>query len=157
MNRTLIENLITGHEGSRKSVYSDTSGNLTIGVGFNLEAGDAPKICGLFGLNLNALKNGDAIMTQAQVDEIFGYQLNLVIGQALNLFPNFMTMPDTVQAVVCDVIFNMGLEGFSKFVNTVASLKSGDWKGAAAGLQASQWRYQVPARAKDDIAILEVA
>ena len=155
MNRILIENLITKHEGVRVSVYTDTTGHLTIGIGWNLDSPDAARIAGLFGLNLNALKNGDEVMTQDQVDEVFDYQLNIVIGQANQLFPNFLAMPDTVQAVVCDVIFNMGLPVFREFVNTIAALKAGDWKLAAAGLQASKWFYQVPNRARDDISILE--
>jgi lysozyme len=155
MNRTLIENLIQKHEGTRYSVYTDSRGNLTIGCGFNLDSGDAARVCGMFGINYQAVSSGTVSLTQKQVDDIFEYQLNMVIGQAIQTFPNFATMPDNVQAVICDVIFNIGIGAFNKFVNTIASLKSGDWMGAAVNLKDSEWFNEVGTRGTDDVALLE--
>jgi GH24 family phage-related lysozyme (muramidase) len=157
MNRTLIEQLITRHEGTRLSVYKDSKGNLTIGIGFNLDSGDAARICGMFGINYNAVSSGAVSLTQEQVDDIFEYQLNMVIGQAIQTFPNFATMPDNVQAVICDQIFNMGLPKFKGFVNEIAALKSGNWQAAAAAAKDSDWFGEVGTRGTDDVALLEEA
>jgi lysozyme len=155
MDRILIEDLITRHEGRRASVYKDTEGNLTIGCGFNLDADNASAICSMFGLNWRNLRNGSASLTDDQIDEIFEYQVNKAIGGALTLLPNFQNMPDQAQAVVVDQIFNLGLAGFSEFHLEIAALKAGDWAEAAAQMKDSDWYDQVPNRAKDDIALLE--
>lgn len=157
MDRTLIENLIGKHEGRRAAVYQDSRGVLTIGCGWNLEDGDSQDICDHFGLDLNALKNGTETLTEPQIDQVFSYQLSRTISEAMQLFPNFSTMPDTVQAVVCDMIFNLGIGGFSKFHRTVAALTAGNWKQAAIDAGESLWAQQVPNRAKDDISLLNAA
>jgi lysozyme len=157
VNRTFIEQLITKHEGTRLSVYEDTEDNLTIGIGFNLDSGDAARICGMFGIDYAGVTSGTVILTVPQVLEIFQYQLNIVIGQAIQVFSNFSTMPDNVQAVICDVIFNIGIGEFNKFVNTIASLKAGNWVAAAANLKDSDWYNEVGTRGTDDVALLEAA
>jgi lysozyme len=157
MNRILIENLIAKHEGRKSSVYKDSEGLLTIGIGFNLEAPAALAICQQFGLDHAALMNGTAILTGDQIDEIFQYQLNKVLQQAQVTLPTFNTMPDEVQAVVCDQIFQLGWAGFQKFQNEIACLKSGSWKDAAANLLDSTYAKQTPNRAQENAAILEAA
>jgi lysozyme len=157
VNRTFIEQLITGHEGTRLSVYRDTRGNLTTGVGFNLDSPDAPRICAMFGINYSAVSSGAVSLTQEQVDEIFQYQINSAIGQAMAIFPTFCTMPDNVQAVVCDQIFNLGLSGFQGFVNEISAIKAGNYIQAAADALDSEWAKQVPSRAADDAKLLEAA
>lgn len=155
MNRALIEQLIIKHEGSRPSVYKDTIGNLTIGVGFNLDSLDAPHICGMFGINYKAVASGEVALTQPQVDEVFEYQLSLVIGSAMQIFPTFITMPDNVQAAICDMIFNLGLTGFIKFTQTIEDIKAGNYSQAAKDALNSEWAKQVPSRAADDARLLE--
>jgi lysozyme len=157
MDRALIENLIEKHEGRRHSVYKDTLGILTIGVGWNLEDSDSDIICSHFGLSLDDLRSGAVALTDAQIDEVKSYQINEVILTARRIFPNFDSMPDTVQAVVCDMLFNLGETRFSKFVSTIAVLKLGDWKQAAIDAGNSLWAKQVPHRAADDIALLNAA
>lgn len=157
MDRLLIENLITKHEGKRASVYHDTVGKMTVGVGFNIDAPGAASICAMFGIDYAGLHLGTVTLTPSQIDEIFDYQLNKVIGQALTLLPTFNTMPDSVQAVVCDMIFNLGLNGFSQFKQMIAALEEGNWKLAATCASQSKWAMQTGNRAKDDIFLLESA
>lgn len=148
--------LIRRHEGLRLEAYRDAAGKLTVGYGFNLDAGDAKAVCGVLKLDYEAIRNGSPI-TEAQADAILDLQLGMVNAQAKTLFPNFSQMPCDVQAVAQDLIFNMGLGGFSKFHDTIASLKAGDWVGAAAGLEDSLWYRQVGSRAVEDVALLRGA
>lgn len=152
-----ITALIEKHEGRRHSVYFDSLGIPTIGVGWNLKDPDSDIICSHFGLSLGDLRSGAAALTDAQIDEVKSYQINEVILVAQRIFPNFVTMPDTVQAVVCDLIFNMGETRFRKFVSTIAMMKAGDWKQAANDLTSSLWFHQVGHRATEDIALLRAA
>lgn len=159
MNRTLIEKLITKHEGIRAAVYKDTANppKLTIGIGFNLEAPDALHICQMIGVDHRALLNGTAVLTVAEINAIFDYQLNKVLSQAQITFPTFSTFPDEVQAVICDMIFQMGWAAFQSFVHTIACIKSGSFKDAAANMLVSDWAKETPVRAKDDAEIMEAA
>ena|ERR1700679_819760 len=152
-----MDQLITGHEGLRLHVYTDTTGNLTIGYGWNLNDADSEDICNTFGLNLGPLIYGTENLTEAQALEVFNYQLNLVIQQARSVFPMFDNMPDAVQAVICDQIFNMGLPKFLGFVNEIADLKAGNYTQAAKDALDSEWAKQVPERAADDARLLEAA
>lgn len=155
MNRQLIEQLVTKHEGRRSHVYTDTVGKPTIGIGWNLDNPDSVEICDHYGLSLGELKAGTVSLTDAQIDEVFSYQLTEAIGVTQKLFPNFDTMPDNVQAVICDMVFNMGEPAFSQFHATIAALNDGDWKLAAQHALQSLWAKQVPHRAADDAQLLQ--
>ena len=157
MDQTLIENLIAKHEGRRAKVYPDSRGIPTIGIGWNLTDKDSQDICDHFGLSLPGLLDGSILLTDAQIDEVFDYQLHEAISEAMSILPNFNTMPDTVQAVVVDLLFNMGLPRFSQFYNTILSLKNGNWEAAAENLRHSLWYTQVGHRAVEDCAMLEAA
>lgn len=157
MDTALIQNLVTKHEGRRAKVYPDSKGILTIGIGWNLEDRDAQDICNQFGLDLTGLLNGTVLLTDPQIDEIFNFQLNEAITEAKSVLPNFDAMPDKVQAVVVDLLFNMGLPMFNQFHNTILSLKNGDWSAAAENLKESLWFHEVGTRATDDVGILESA
>lgn len=157
MDRAFIEQLITKHEGRRNRAYKDSLGILTIGIGWNLEDPDSIDICDHFELDLDALKNGEALLTNRQIDEVFDYQLTRTISDACSVLPGFMAMPDKVQAVVVDMLFQLGLPRYRKFVNMIAALRAGDWKQAAIDAAASLWAQQTPNRAADDIALLEAA
>lgn len=157
MDRTLIEKLVEKHEGRRAVIYRDTKGILTVGIGFNIEAPDARHICQLFGIDYRALTNGMVTLTEQQIDSIFEYQLNKVLSQAKITLPNFDQMPDTVQAVVCDLIFNLGWGRFQNFHQTIASLKAGNWKCASSNLEASLWFHEVGLRGPEDVRMLREA
>jgi len=152
----LTTSLIRRHEGLRLQAYCDTAGKLTIGYGFNLDAGDAKAICNVLKLDYEAIRNGAAI-TEAQADAILDLQLGMVNAQAKTLFPNFAQMPCDVQAATQDVMFNVGYGDFLGFKKTIASLKAGDWLGAADNLQDSLWFHQVGSRAVEDVALLRSA
>jgi lysozyme len=152
----LTTSLIRRHEGLRLTAYKDSVGKLTVGYGFNLDAGDAKAICNVLKLDYDAIRNGAAI-TEAQAEAILDLQLGMVNAQAKTLFPNFQAMPADVQSVVQDVIFNVGLGKFLTFVHTIDSLRAGDWQGAADNLQDSLWFKQTGSRGIEDVALLRGA
>lgn len=157
MDRTFTENLVTKHEGRRNKVYKDSLGILTIGIGWNLQDPSSADICEHFGLNLKSLKAGTEVLTDPQIDEIFDYQLTEAISEANGFFPNFNSMPDTVQAVVVDMLFQLGPTRFAKFVSTIGMFKVGNWKQAAIDIQNSLMAKQTPNRVADNVAILNAA
>ena len=146
--------LITKHEGIRTKVYLDTAGHPTIGVGFNLDGAGAQATCVALGLDYAGLRAGTAQLSTDQVNAIFAHQLAAVYIQAAALFPNYSTMPQNAQAVIADLIFNLGITTFQKFHQTIAALKVGAWTAAANCLTNSAWFHQVGSRAVEDVALL---
>ncbi len=157
MNRKMIEDLITKHEGYKSRVYFDSKGNPSIGIGWNLNSAGSDVLCHLLGVSLDDLKSGRVYLSDGLIDKAFDYQLGAALLSAAHLFPGFMSMPDVVQAVIADMIFNMGYPRFATFRDMIAALNSGDWKRAAVAAGDSLWAEQVPSRAKDDIHILNAA
>lgn len=154
---SFTSDLIKRHEGLRLSLYKDTAGLRTIGYGLNLDAKGSRAICCLCGLDYDGLLSGTVDLTQEQADAIFAHHLESVETQAGMTFKNFPTMPANVQAVIADLIFNMGWAGFLGFHKAILALKNGDWTAAADELVDSLWFKQVGTRATEDVALLRGA
>lgn len=98
-------------EGFRATAYRDTTGNLTIGYGFNIDAGIS--------------RAAALALLQAQVSEI---QTELMQQ------PWFLNIADnTRQSALLDMAFNLGLAGLvNGFPKMIACIQADDWIGAAA-------------------------
>jgi GH24 family phage-related lysozyme (muramidase) len=151
---TFTEDLIQRHEGLRLSVYTDTVGKKTIGYGFNLDAPGAAAICTEFGLDIDSLKAGTTQLTPAIADAIFEKQLEAVYTEASGIFSAFGAFPENAQAVIADLLFNLGFAGFKTFHNTIACLTARMWNEAADNLENSLWFKQTWHRATEDVALL---
>jgi GH24 family phage-related lysozyme (muramidase) len=155
MNDTLNKSLISGHEGLRLVKYQDTRGFWTIGRGFNLSLGAASAaVCLAAGVDYTAVMGGAAI-TLDQADRIFESQYEAVAAEARQAVPGIDQDPDNVGAVVCDMIFEIGLDGFLLFHQVITGLLARNWPKAIAGMKASRWATQVPSREQNDVALLE--
>ena len=153
---SFISDLIQRHEGFRVEAYRDTKGLLTVGFGFNLEAAGAKALCQRFGLDHQGLCAG-AYLTPEQASDVFQAQLLTVLCQAALIFPTWATMPLDVQAVICDMIFEMGEAGFLGFHKAIQALKGGQWQYAADEIEDSDWAKEVPSRAAEDAVLLRSA
>lgn len=153
MNDVLNKNLISKHEGNRMTAYRDTRGFLTIGRGFNLDAPNAMAICYAAGINYAAVRAGCSI-TLAESDAIFESQYSLVAAEARKIFPEIDTYPEGAAAVICDMLFELGLAGFEAFKVTIAAFRAKDWPAAIAGIQDSALDRQVPAREAENMQLL---
>lgn len=147
------ESLIKRHEGLRLRAYLDTKGKLTIGYGLNLDAAAAKAICAQLKLNYVSIRNGQAI-TEADADAIFVIQLKAVNSQARAIFSKFQTMPANAQAVIQDLLFNLGIAGFLQFHDTIEAMQVQDWQAAADHLTDSLWFTQTKNRAIEDVSLL---
>jgi GH24 family phage-related lysozyme (muramidase) len=154
MNDAANKSLICGHEGLRLKKYRDSRGFWTIGRGFNLEAPGAAAGCAAAGVDYEAAMGGAAI-TLDQANALFDSRYNVVAGEARHAIPGIDGDPDNAGAVVCDMIFELGLAGFLAFHNAIAGILARNWPAAIAGMKASKWATQVPSREENDVALLE--
>jgi GH24 family phage-related lysozyme (muramidase) len=154
MNRSDIAELVTRHEGVRYKVYDDTKGHPTIGIGFNLDREGARQRLAAVNAKFDRVILGQDLLTEAQVQALFSLDLNDAILDAIQLVRNFNDHPNMVQAVIVDMIFNLGATGFAAFTETRKALEAKDYCTTVAEMTRSKWFTDVPARAKEDIALV---
>jgi GH24 family phage-related lysozyme (muramidase) len=154
MDLDAIKQHIEAAEGRSATVYNDSAGHPTIGVGFNLDRAGAQQQIEALGLNYNEVRSGQQSLTNAQIDTLFNTDVNQAIADARSLVSNFDTIPDDKQVVVTDMVFNMGKATFSQFTNTIDAIEHEDWDRAADEMQDSAWYEQVGSRGTDDVEMM---
>jgi lysozyme len=125
--------LIREHEGWRLKAYVDTRGRVTIGAGRNLTDKGISEEEGL-------------MLLQRDYTEALNAALE---------YPWFKSLNEPRQAVVIDMIFEMGAAGYSKFILMHHALEDGDFAAAVAAMLNSAWAGEVPERAHDNAAIID--
>jgi lysozyme len=133
MNRQKIMDQLIIDEGKQLTVYRDSVGLPTIGIGHLILPSDN-------------IPEGSEISDE-RCKQLFQHDLDHAITQAQIMFPALDIMPETIQEVIVNLIFNMGpkrLEGFHHFI---AAINAKDYVEAAVQLKESAWYKQVGIRA----------
>ncbi len=141
-------------EGRRHRAYLDSRGHLTIGVGFNLDrTGAVDDLDSLLpGVRYPALRRGDAVLTDPQIDVLLRHDTQRAIDTARRQVTGFDILPTDVQLVVVDMTFNTGsLHKWRKFRSALARR---DYIAAADAMQRSLWRRQTGQRAEHLIGLM---
>lgn len=134
----------TAHwEGRRSTVYRDTKGIPTIGVGFNLTTADAPAQIAALGLDYQSVLNGSAALTDAQMDQLLQTTIQTAVSAVQALVSDFDVIPGSQQIVLTDLAFNMGQTMLGTFVHTLSFVEQQNWAMAAYNLRQSLWYTQV--------------
>ena len=113
-------------EGVRKFPYTDTDGNITIGVGRNLT------------------RDG---ISDVEINFLLHNNVESVTNELQTRLPYFNAVDPIRQAVLVNLCFNIGftsLEGFVKMLHAVAQ---GEWDIAAKEMLNSLWAKQTGDRA----------
>ena len=139
MNRTAVYEQLKIDEGVVYKIYKDHLGYPTFGVG-HLIVEDDPEY---------REPNGTPI-SEERVQEVFEKDLDVSINECKKLYGDdeFLDLPDEVQQILVNMMFNMGrprLSGFKKFN---AAIAEGDWTEAAKEGRDSRWYDQVTNRAE---------
>lgn len=127
-----LENCIVRNEGIKKSVYKDSLGYYTIGIGFlcdaRMNAGLSIEECMM--ILRSRLKNLDS---------------------RLSLFPWYSNQDEVRKGVLVELSYNMGVDGLLKFTKFLADMKAKDYLVAAKELGASKWATEVSKQRFNDI------
>ena len=110
-------------EGFRATAYRDSVGRLTIGYGFNVDAG----------------------ITEPAARALLGAQAEQVMQQlaAYWWWPN---LDDVRASVVVDLAFNLGVAGLLHFPKMLAAIGAKDWSTAHDELLNSDAAHMLPKR-----------
>jgi len=112
--------LIKRHEGFRSKPYKDTEGVLTIAYGRNLEKGISDRIA-------------DAMFEEDMED----------VYTDCHRFDWYGDLNPIRQAVIENMMFNLGFSRFSGFKKTIKLIEESDFDEAASEMLRSKWAAQV--------------
>jgi len=121
-----LRRLLVKHEGCKNFPYTDTTGNLSIGVGRNLTTRGISEVEAFYLLE----------------DDIAYFSSKLA-----HFLPCFLTLDENRQIVLVDMCFNLGLQGLLNFREMISALDAGNYALAADAMLDSLWALQVKERA----------
>ena len=124
-------------EGVKYDIYLDHLGYPTFGIG-HLITEDDPE-------------HGQPVGTEVskeRVEEAFEKDCEWVVRDCYKLYDSFDDLPEEVQQIVANMMFNLGYPRLSAFKGMKAGVDSQDWNEAADQMVDSRWYRQVGARAE---------
>lgn len=124
--------LIIKHEDLKQFPYVDTTGHITIGVGYNLTTR---------GLPLPIIMNLCDTDIQFHIEE-------------LNKYLWFQVLNDARKTVLIDMAFNLGQRGLMGLTSVINALQKRDYDATADAMLNEKWAHQVKSRAIEDAQIM---
>ena len=137
MNLEQLRLEIEADEGVKYEIYLDHLGLPTCGIGHLVVEGDE--------------EHGHEVGTpvsEERVAELFEQDVQVTLDECERLYSGFSELPEEVQHILANMMFNMGrprLSGFKKFNAAVAA---GEWQEASEEMIDSRWYRQVTNRAE---------
>lgn len=136
MNIEKLKEELTIDEGCKYEIYKDHLGYPTFGIG-HLVLNTDPE----YGLEIGAQ------VINERVHEVFEKDIAVVIADCKIEYVFFNDLPEEVQHIVANMMFNMGRPRMSKFLKFKVALAEHNWLNAAIEMEDSRWHKQVTNRA----------
>lgn len=144
-----LRDRVKSHEGCVLEPYDDSLGKLTVGIGHLVQAHERKR----FQLGVK--------ITQEEADELFDIDLNRAAAGADELIIKNIgdhdDLPQVIQEVLVEMVFQLGKTGVKQFRNMWTSLKEKDWPMAAMHMKDSRWRKQTKKRCEHLSKMVEMA
>jgi len=137
MDLEVLRKQIEADEGCKYEIYLDHLGLPTFGIGHLVTESDEEynRPVGTF-------------ITTDRVAECFNKDVGTVLEDCERLYADFDSLPEEVQLIIANMMFNMGYPRLSKFKGMKAGCDARDWNKMADEMVDSRWHDQVPNRAK---------
>ena len=137
MNIDKLREELAEDEGCKYEIYLDNLGLPTMGIG-HLITKDDPE----YG------KDVGSVVEQSRVQSAFNLDIAVTLEDCQRLYKDFNDLPEEVQLIIANMMFNLGYPRLSKFKGMKANVDARDWPGAADEMVDSKWYTQVPNRAR---------
>ena len=124
---------IKKHEGFRDVMYKDSLGFATIGYGHLI-------------LPTDNYVDGKQYSKEV-LDAVFDKDFQNALDNANKLMSGY-DLVDQAKEVICEMVFQLGIGGVSKFKNMWKALEQGDYYLASQEMLDSRWAKQTPSRAE---------
>ena len=129
MNTERLRKQLKRDEGVRESAYQDSEGYWTIGVGHLIDPAKGGKL------------------SRGEIEYILSNDIDRAVYRLDHEYDWYSDLNDVRQEVVVNMVFNLGIKGFGRFVNTIDAIVRGDWLDASREMLDSKWASQVGERA----------
>ena len=136
MNIDKLREEIEYDEGSVNKIYLDHLGLPTFGIGHLVTEWDEE-----YGWEVGTPVSED------RCNECFDTDIQIVLSDCDRLYPDFNELPEEVQRIIANMMFNMGRPRLSKFKGMKRGVDARDWNAAADEMVDSKWYRQVTKRA----------
>ena len=136
MNINTLRKELERDEGRVDKIYLDHLGLNTFGIGHLVTSRDP--------------ENGWSVGTDIdkyRVQEAFEDDVQSVLTDCEKLYVQWEHLPEEVQLIVANMMFNMGYTRLSKFRGMKRGVDARDWQAAADEMVDSNWYNQVTNRA----------
>jgi|TARA_R110000787_G_scaffold21079_3_gene62654 lysozyme len=137
MNTNELREQLEIDEGVKYEVYKDHLGYPTFGIGHLILDSDPE-----YGSEVGTAVSADRVI------EAFEQDVKTVLQDCEILYPDFESLPETVQQVIANMMFNMGRPRLSKFKGMKRGVDARDWNSTAFEMVDSGWYRQVTNRAE---------
>ena len=136
MNIDELRQEIQNDEGRVNSVYLDHLSLPTIGIGHLIKESDPE-----YGLPVGT------VVDDERVNELFDQDIKVTLYECEQLYGNFNDLPEEVQKILANMMFNLGRPRLSKFRKLCKAVADRDWQECAVQMEDSRWHKQVTNRA----------
>ena len=136
MNIDKLREELKEDEGCKNEIYLDHIGLPTFGIGHLVTEWDQE-----YEKEVGTEVSEDRVNNCFQVD-IWG-----TINDCKVLYSNFDELPEEVQLILANMMFNLGRPRLTNFVRMREAVNKGDWQEAKIQMLDSKWAKQVPNRA----------
>ena len=136
MNLEQLEKEIKIDEGEVLEIYLDHLGYPTVGVGHLITENDKE-----YG------KPVGTTVSQSRVNALLRDDLLRTVSECKLLYNDFNDLPEEVQLIIANMMFNVGRPRLSKFKKMKEAVDNRSWLRAAAEMKDSKWYRQVTNRA----------
>ena len=136
MNLDTLRKQLEIDEGVKYDIYNDHLGYPTFGIGHLVTKTDP--------------ESGQSVGTTVsnkRVTQAFESDVVSVIEDCNKLYNDFDELPEEVQQIIANMMFNMGRTRLSKFRGMKRGVDARDWNAAADEMVDSRWYRQVTNRA----------
>ena len=123
-------------EGSVNKIYLDHLGLATFGIGHLVTEWDEE-----YGWEVGTPVSEDRCIAAFNTD------IETVLSDCSKLYSDFDELPEEVQRIIANMMFNMGRPRLSKFKGMKRGVDARDWQKAADEMVDSRWYRQVTKRA----------
>jgi len=136
MNIDKLQKELERDEGCKYEIYLDHLGYPTFGIGHLITDNDS-----------EWWSDVGTEVSEERVKEAFSYDIETVLSDCERLYEDFGDLPEEVQLIIANMMFNLGYTRLSKFKGMKRGVDARDWNAAADEMVDSLWYRQVTNRA----------
>jgi len=142
---------IRADEGVRLASYMDTTGNRTVGIGFNMDSGIARRVWNKAKIPtpFNDVYAGAATISPAEAEALGRSSFEIAEADAMSLYGDLRAIAAPRREALLNLSYQLGKTRLSEFERFNSAVRNERWSDAARYLLQSKYAKQTPQRARE--------